>query len=66
MQSCAMDLSAPLHRALDREGSGPWTGVVERVRTGEKCRVSDLEAIGQVIEQMAATESPQEPIDAKG
>jgi len=45
---------------LDRTGSGPWTGVIERVRTGEKRRVSDLEEIGQVIAQMASTESPQE------
>jgi len=59
-----MDLSsATFIVRLDRTGSGPWTGVIERVRTGEKRRISDLEAIGQVIAQMASTESPQETIN---
>ncbi len=31
---------------------GKMTGVVERVKTGQKVRVEGLEAISQVIEQM--------------
>ena len=37
---------------LDRSDSKPWTGVIERVRTGEKRKVGDIEAIGRVIAQM--------------
>lgn len=48
---------------LDRSDSGSWTGVVERVRTGEKRRVGDLEAIGRVIEQMTSAEDPQESVN---
>ncbi len=48
---------------LDRSESGSWTGVVERVRTGEKRRVGDLEAIGRVIEQMTSMEDPQESVN---
>jgi hypothetical protein len=59
-----MDLfSATFIVRLDRSGSGPWSGVVERVRTGEKRRVGDIETIGQVIAQMASTEGPQETMN---
>jgi hypothetical protein len=29
--------------------AGSWTGVIERVRTGEKQRVLEIEAIGELI-----------------
>ncbi len=48
---------------LDRSDSGSWSGVVERVRTGEKRRVGDLEAIGRVIEQMTSAEDPRESVN---
>lgn len=34
---------------LARAAQGGWTAVVERVRTGEKYRVKDIEAIGGLI-----------------
>lgn len=34
---------------LARTAQGAWTAVVERVRTGEKYRVKDIEAIGALI-----------------
>jgi hypothetical protein len=42
---------------LDRSGARPWTGVVECVRTGEKRRVVDIEALGRLIAQMVPEES---------
>jgi hypothetical protein len=48
---------------LDRSDSETWSGVVERVRTGEKRRVADIEAIGRVIAQMASMESAQDGAD---
>lgn len=53
-------LAATFIVRLDRSDSGAWSGVVERVRTGEKRRVGDLDAIGRVIDQMTSTEDPQE------
>jgi hypothetical protein len=34
--------------------SGDWTAVVERVKTGEKFRVSDLGGIGVLIARLVA------------
>lgn len=45
---------------LEQSGSGPWTGIVERVGTGEKRRVGDIEALGRLIAQMVAEESARE------
>jgi hypothetical protein len=65
---CDGSVPAPLYNAsmdviaatfivrLDRSGSRPWTGVVERVRTGEKRRVEDIEALGRLIAQMVVEE----------
>lgn len=50
-------LAATFIVRLEQSGSGPWTGVVERVGTGEKRRVGDLEAIGQLISQMVSEEN---------
>ena len=44
---------------LSRDDTGRLTGVVERVRTGEKARVDDLDAIGRAIAQMM----PADPTD---
>ena len=58
----SMDLlAATFIVRLDKSESSPWTGVVERVRTGEKRRIGDIEAIGQVIAQMVAEDESLEP-----
>ena len=55
-----MDSSAvTLIVRLARSGEGGWTGVVERVRTGEKYRVGDLEAIGTLISRIVEQQVPQ-------
>lgn len=41
---------------LTQVTAGTWTGVVERVRTGEKHRVHELTTIGNLIARMVATE----------
>ena len=51
-----------LHRAifilrLDRGARGRVTGVVERVRTGEKTRVETLAEVGDVLAAMLASEA---------
>jgi hypothetical protein len=51
-----------LHRAifivrLDRDERGRVTGVVERVRTGEKARVDTLGDLGPVLAAMLAREA---------
>ena len=40
---------------LTRDQAGHVTGVVERVKTGQKARVDGLEAIGQVIAGLLAS-----------
>jgi len=37
--------------------SDTWTAVVERVKTGEKFRVSDIDAIGTLIAKIVAGKS---------
>lgn len=44
---------------LSRADSGRLDGLVERVRTGEKARFHDLEALGPLIAGMLA--GPEEP-----
>lgn len=39
---------------LSRAGHGRLSGIVERVRTGEKVRFQDLHALGAVIAGMLA------------
>lgn len=41
-----------------RDPDGRLAGVVERVRTGEKWRFEDADAIGRLIEQMIDGEMP--------
>ncbi len=53
------DEGVGLHRAvfivrLDRDGLGRVTGVVERVRTGEKAKVDGLEDVGGLLAAMLA------------
>jgi hypothetical protein len=57
------DASPSLHRAvfivrLDRDADGQLTGVVERVRTGEKVRVGALADVGDVLLRMLAADAP--------
>jgi hypothetical protein len=42
---------------LSRDERGRITGIVERVRTGEKVRVDTLDALVQVLGRMVATEA---------
>ncbi len=42
---------------LSRDETGRITGIVERVRTGEKERVDALDALAQVIGRMVANEA---------
>jgi hypothetical protein len=56
------DSADGLHRAifivrLDRDEHGHVTGVVERVRTGEKARVDTLGDLGPVLAAMLAHEA---------
>ena len=44
---------------LTRSADGDWTGVIERVRTGEKYRVGKVQAIGDLITQILAGEAPR-------
>jgi hypothetical protein len=44
---------------LARSAQGGWTGVVERVRTGEKHRVKDIEAVSDLITKLLEGENPQ-------
>jgi len=44
---------------LARSAEKGWTGVVERVRTGEKYRVDDLESIGALIAGIVEGQVPQ-------
>jgi hypothetical protein len=46
---------------LSRDETGRLTGVVERVRTGEKVRVDTLDALAAVIARMVTTETDPEP-----
>lgn len=41
---------------LARSASGQITGVVERVRTGEKSRVIAVEAVAEILAEMLARE----------
>lgn len=45
------------------EEAGQLTGVVERVRTGEKHRFHDVEALGAVIRRMVRGDDPHPPDD---
>ncbi len=40
---------------------GPITGIVERVRTGEKARFHDLSALAAVIGRLLAADGPSGP-----
>jgi hypothetical protein len=40
-----------------RDSDGRLAGVIERVRTGEKWRFADADAIGRLIEQMVERSS---------
>lgn len=40
-----------------RDPDGRLAGVIERVRTGEKCRFEDPDAIGRLIERMVDDDS---------
>ena len=42
---------------LDRDVRGRISGVVERVRTGEKARVESLDGLGEVLIAMLAVEN---------
>jgi hypothetical protein len=44
---------------LARSAQGGWTGVVERVRTGEKHRVKDIEAVSDLIAKILEVEIPE-------
>jgi len=39
---------------LSPAGKGAWTAVVERVKTGEKFRVRDIDSIGTLIASVMA------------
>ena len=43
---------------LSRDETGRITGIVERVRTGEKERFDALDALARVIDRMVANEAP--------
>ncbi len=38
-----------------------WTAVVERVKTGEKFRVADIDAIGKLIARIVEEKGGDEP-----
>lgn len=42
---------------VSRDGAGRLSGVVERVRTGEKRRFQDLDAVSRLIARMLDDES---------
>jgi hypothetical protein len=44
---------------LDRDALGRVTGVVERVRTGEKARVDALADVGPLLTAMLARDEPE-------
>lgn len=50
--STAADEYATFVVRLSRAGGGRFGGVVERVRTGEKVRFGELDALGAVIAGM--------------
>jgi hypothetical protein len=61
-----MNQTEGLHRAvfivrLDRDGRGQITGVIERVRTGEKARVESLADVGSLFAAMLARERAEPP-----
>jgi hypothetical protein len=58
--STAADEYATFVVRLSRAGGGSLGGVVERVRTGEKVRFDELDALGAVIAGML--EKPERPI----
>ncbi len=45
---------------LSPSGSGGWSAVVERVKTGEKFRVGDLEGIGALIARIVEKKGSEE------
>jgi hypothetical protein len=47
-------LSATFIVRLSPTGKGGWTAVVERVKTGEKFRVRDIDSIGTLIASVVA------------
>lgn len=51
---------------LSRDEVGRLSGVVERVRTGEKERFYDIDAIGPLIARMAGEERPPVPERGRG
>lgn len=46
---------------LDQDPCGRVTGVIERVRTGEKARVEALADVGPVLAAMLGREEPEWP-----
>jgi hypothetical protein len=44
---------------VERDAEGRVTGVVERVRTGEKTRVETLSDVGRVLSAMLARDDDQ-------
>jgi hypothetical protein len=46
---------------LDRDPRGRITGVVERVRTGEKARVDALADVGKVLAALLARDDGERP-----
>jgi hypothetical protein len=53
------DASVTFVVRVRRHGPGRLSGIVERVRTGEKRAFQDDESIGVVIGQMVGTGAPQ-------
>ncbi|MGH2625099.1 MAG: hypothetical protein ACRDHY_00430 [Anaerolineales bacterium] len=59
-------MSSKIHRVtfivrLARDPNGHVTGVVERVRTGEKAPVAAVEDVGVIVAEMLAREEAEEP-----
>ena len=48
---------------IARGDLGVFTGVVERVRTGEKRRFLDIATVGQVIAEMLGEAAPPPPAE---
>jgi hypothetical protein len=48
---------------LDRDDGGGVSGVIERVRTGEKARVDSLDGVGQTLAAMLARDEVAQASD---
>jgi hypothetical protein len=65
-EEAAMVEAEDLQRAtfivrVDRDAAGGVTGVVERVRTGEKTRVQAISDVGRILAAMLGGEDPRRP-----